>query len=103
VEIISVAPDPGVSRTDTPLYAAMRSAILKRHPQAIVTPMIVPFGTDSAFLHRRGVIKYGLTPMILDTATAATMHSDQERIPVAEFLAGIHIFYDVLASLDGKE
>ena len=36
--------------------------------------------------------------MILDTDTAATMHSDQERIPVAEFLKGIHIFYDLLAS-----
>ncbi len=98
VEIINVAPDPGVSSTDTPLYKAMRTAILKRHPDAVVTPMIVPFGTDSAFLHRRGAIKYGLTPMILDTATAATMHSDQERIPVQEFLMGIHIFYDVLAS-----
>jgi len=98
VEIINVSPDPGVSRTDTPLYAAMRRAILKQHPDAIVTPMVVPFGTDSAFLHRRGVIKYGLTPMILDAATAATMHSDQERIPVKEFLLGLHIFYDVLAS-----
>jgi len=98
IEIINIAPDPGVSRTDTPLYAAMRKAILKRHPDAIVTPMIVPFGTDSAYLHRRGVIKYGFTPMILDTATAATMHSDKERIPVREFLDGIHIFYDVLAS-----
>lgn len=98
VEIINIAPDPGLSSTDTPLYKAMRSAILKRHPDAVVTPMVVPFGTDSAFLHRRGAIKYGLTPMILDTATAATMHSDQERIPVGEFLLGIHIFYDVLAS-----
>ena len=98
VEVINVAPDPGVSRTDTPVYAAMRKAILKRHPDAIVTPMIVPFGTDSAYLHRRGVIKYGFTPMILDTATAATMHSDKERIPVREFLDGIHILYDVLAS-----
>lgn len=34
--------------------------------------MIVPHGTDSAYLHKRGVIKYGFTPMILDTDTAAT-------------------------------
>ncbi len=98
VEIINVSPDPGVSRTDTPLFSAIQKAILKHNPGAVVTPMIVPFGTDSAFLHRRGVIKYGLTPMILDTATAATMHSDRERIPVNEFLKGIHIFFDVLAS-----
>ena len=98
VEIINVSPDPGVSSTTTPLYAAMRQAILKHHPDAIVTPMIVPHGTDSSDLHMRGVIKYGFTPMILDTDTAATMHSDQERIPVAEFLKGIHIFYDLLTS-----
>jgi len=98
VEVIQVSPDPGISSTATPLYAAMRQAILKQHPDAVVTPMIVPFGTDSSRLHKRGVIKYGFTPMILDTGTAATMHSDEERIPVAEFLSGIHIFYDLLSS-----
>ena len=98
VEIISVSPDPGISSTTTPLYAAMRQTILKHYPDAVVIPMIVPFGTDSAYLHKRGVIKYGFTPMILDTATAATMHSDQERIPATEFLKGIHIFYDLLSS-----
>ena len=98
VEIIQTNPDPGVSSTATPLYAALRRVVLKHHLGAIVTPMIVPFGTDSVRLHARGVIKYGFTPMILDTETAATMHSDLERIPVAEFLKGIHIFYDVLTS-----
>ena len=98
VEIINVAPDVGMSRMDTPLFSAIRQAILKRNPGAIVTEMLVPFGTDSAYLQARGVIAYGFTPMILDAATAATMHSDQERILVAEFLKGIHIYYDVLAS-----
>jgi acetylornithine deacetylase/succinyl-diaminopimelate desuccinylase-like protein len=36
--------------------------------------------------------------MVLDAATIATMHSDQERIPVAEFLRGIRIYVDVLRS-----
>jgi acetylornithine deacetylase/succinyl-diaminopimelate desuccinylase-like protein len=98
VERLSTPVDAGTSSTETPLFAAMRSAILKSHPDAGVTPMLVPYGTDSVFLRKRGIPAYGLTPMILDTATAATMHSDQERIPVAEFLRGIHIFYDVLKS-----
>ena len=98
VERIYNAPDPGMSRSDTPLFTAMRQAIVKANPGTVVTPMLVPFGTDSAFLQKRGVIAYGFTPMVLDAATAATMHSDRERIPVAEFLKGIHIFYDVLAS-----
>ena len=98
VEIIQIGADGGMSRSDTPLFAILRKAILKTNPGAIVTPMLVPFGTDSASLQERGVVAYGLTPMILDAATAGSMHSDQERIPVAEFRKGIHIFYDVLAS-----
>ena len=85
-----------MSSSNTPLFGAIRKAILKQHPDAIVTPMLVPFGTDSAFLQKRGAMAYGLTPMVLDTATIATMHSDKERIPVAEFFKGIHIFYDIL-------
>jgi acetylornithine deacetylase/succinyl-diaminopimelate desuccinylase-like protein len=99
VEKLNGSPDPGMSPSDTPLFDDIRKAILKAHPDAIVTPMLVPFGTDSVFLQRRGVIAYGFTPMILDAATAATMHSDKERIPVAEFLKGLHIYYDVLAGL----
>jgi acetylornithine deacetylase/succinyl-diaminopimelate desuccinylase-like protein len=98
VEIIASNVHPGYSSTTTPLYAAMRQVILKHHPDAIVTPIVVPHGTDSFYLHRRGVTNYGFTPMILDAGTAATMHSDQERIPVTEFLSGIHIFYDLLSS-----
>ena len=98
VEMMNDSRDSVLSRSDTPLFAAIRKAILKAHPDAVVTPMLVPFGTDSAYLQRRGATAYGFTPMVLDAATAATMHSDRERIPTAEFLAGIRIFYDVLAS-----
>jgi acetylornithine deacetylase/succinyl-diaminopimelate desuccinylase-like protein len=36
--------------------------------------------------------------MVLDAATAATMHSDSERIPLDEFTTGIRIYYEVLKS-----
>jgi acetylornithine deacetylase/succinyl-diaminopimelate desuccinylase-like protein len=98
VEQIHPSVDAGASRSDTALFGAITKAILADNPDAIVTPMLVPFGTDSVHLRKRGVIAYGVTPMILDAATAATMHSDQERIPVEEFRRGIHIFYNVLKS-----
>jgi acetylornithine deacetylase/succinyl-diaminopimelate desuccinylase-like protein len=44
------------------------------------------------------MIAYGLLPMTLDASVLATMHSDEERIPVTEFLKGIRLFYDVLRS-----
>ncbi|MBV8817170.1 MAG: M20/M25/M40 family metallo-hydrolase, partial [Acidobacteriaceae bacterium] len=98
VEVIASAPDPGMSRADTPLFAAIEKSIQRANPEAAVMPMLVPFGTDSIYLQRRGVVAYGFMPMVLDAATAATMHSDRERIPVSEFLKGIHVYYEVLRS-----
>ncbi len=98
VERITTVPDPGMSDSKTPLFAAIAEAARKYNPGAIVTPMLVPYGTDSVNARSRGMIAYGLNPMVLDAATMATMHSDEERIPIAEFLKGIRIFYDVLRS-----
>lgn len=98
VERMSAPVDAGMSSAETPLFAAIRQALRKAHPDAVVTPMLVPYGTDSVHLRKRGIPAYGFMPMTLDTATVATMHSDQERIPVAEFLRGIRIYFDVLRS-----
>ena len=76
----------------------MRRAILKTHPDAIVTPMLVPHGTDSNKLRAKGVIAYGFTPMVLDLSTAGSMHSDQEHIPVARVSEG---HSDFLRCADG--
>jgi acetylornithine deacetylase/succinyl-diaminopimelate desuccinylase-like protein len=97
IELISTPDDPGISEPRTPLMEAIRRAIVKQHPQAVVTPMLVPHGTDSVKLRLKGVKAYGFTPMVLDLSTAGSMHSDAEHIPVAEFYKGLHIFYDVLA------
>jgi acetylornithine deacetylase/succinyl-diaminopimelate desuccinylase-like protein len=96
VDVINQPEDPGASSSRTPLFEALRQAILKTHPGAIVTPMLVPHGTDSNKLRAKGIIAYGFTPMVLDLTTAGSMHSDQEHIPVAEFQKGIRIYYDVL-------
>jgi acetylornithine deacetylase/succinyl-diaminopimelate desuccinylase-like protein len=98
LEWISTPEDPGVSDSRTPLFDAIRRAILSQHPQAVITPMLVPHGTDSVKLRAKGVLAYGLTPMVLDLSTAGSMHSDTEHIPVSEFHRGIRIFYEILKS-----
>ncbi len=98
IELISSPEDPGSSSSRTPLFEAIRKAILKTHPDAIVTPMLVPHATDSVKLRVKGLIAYGLTPMVLDLSTAGSMHSDTEHIPVDEFRKGLHIYYDLLRS-----
>ncbi|MBI3279514.1 MAG: M20/M25/M40 family metallo-hydrolase [Acidobacteria bacterium] len=98
LERLSDPADPGASDYNTPLFAALREALRKQHPGAAVTPMLIPYGTDSVYLRRRGLVAYGLNPMALDSAVLATMHSDEERAPVEQFFKGIRVFYDMLRS-----
>ncbi len=99
VEQISPKPDdPTPSKTDTPLYNAIRTAIQKEHADATVMPIVVPFGTDGQKFRVRGVTGYGMIPMIVDAATLATMHSDSENIPVDQFRQGLRIYFDIVRS-----
>lgn len=99
IEEISPKPDdPHPSSTDTPLYRAIRAAIQKQHPDAAVISIVVPFGTDGQKFRVRGVNAYGLMPMIIDTATLGTMHSDSEHIPVDQFRQGLHIYFEIVRS-----
>jgi acetylornithine deacetylase/succinyl-diaminopimelate desuccinylase-like protein len=95
-EQLSHPADPGPSRTDTPLFQVIRQAILNQHPDATVIPTIIPYGTDGQKFRLRGVVEYGLMPMMIDSTTLATMHSDSEHIPLDEFRKGLHIYFDIL-------
>jgi acetylornithine deacetylase/succinyl-diaminopimelate desuccinylase-like protein len=98
-ERISQKPDdPDPSPLDTELYHSIRKALVEQYRDAIVMPIIVPFGTDGQKFRVRGSITYGMTPMLIDAATLATMHSDSEHIPVDEFRRGLHIYFDILRS-----
>lgn len=92
------ADDPHPSSTETPLYSALEKSILAQHPGATVTSIVVPFGTDGQKFRMRNVPAYGLMPMIVDVQTLGTMHSDSEHIPVDQFRAGLHIYFDTLRS-----
>jgi len=74
----------------------LETAIHKEHPEALVVPVIIPYGTDTQKFRKRGAIGYGVMPMIVDAATLATMHSDSEHIPLDEFRKGLHIYFDIL-------
>jgi acetylornithine deacetylase/succinyl-diaminopimelate desuccinylase-like protein len=98
IETLTDPPDPGASAMETPLFSALRAAVQKYHTGAVVTPILIPYGTDSVRLRAKGVVAYGFTPMVLDAATVATMHSDEERIPIEEFKKGLRVFYELLKS-----
>jgi acetylornithine deacetylase/succinyl-diaminopimelate desuccinylase-like protein len=96
-ELLSHPEDPGPSRTDTKLFGIIESAISHAHPDAKVIPVIVPWGTDTQKFRLRGVVGYGVMPMLIDLPTLATLHSDSERMPLDQFKSALHIYFDILS------
>ncbi len=70
----------------------------RRYPDAVVTPMIVPYGTDANSFRPGGVKSYGFTPAILPAAAVASMHGDAEFIPADALGPAIQILYDALTA-----
>ena len=62
IELINESDDPIVSPQDTPLYRSLDAAIKRRHPDAIVTPTLIPYGTDSNAFRPRGVKSTAFPP-----------------------------------------
>lgn len=96
IEVINEGETPTVSSTDTPFYRALESAITRRHPEAIVTPMLIPYGTDSNRFRPKGVKSYGMFPGILPAEVVASMHSDGERVPLEAVREAVQILFEAL-------
>jgi acetylornithine deacetylase/succinyl-diaminopimelate desuccinylase-like protein len=96
IEVINAGEDPVVTPLDTPMYRALESAIKRRHPEAIVTPMTVPYGTDSNGFRPRGVKSYGIFPGIIPAASILSMHGDAEFMPIDSLGPAIQILFDAL-------
>ena len=96
VEVVYEGEDPVVSPQDTPLYRALESAIKRRHPEAVVTPMTVPYGTDANGFRPRGVKSYGIFPAIIPAASILSMHGDAEFLPIDSLGPAIQILFEAV-------
>jgi acetylornithine deacetylase/succinyl-diaminopimelate desuccinylase-like protein len=96
IEVINEGEDPVVTPQDTSLYRALEGAIKRQHPDAIVTPMVVPYGTDANGFRPRGVKSYGIFPGIIPAASILSMHGDAEFMPVDALGPAIRILFDAL-------
>jgi len=102
VEITYESDDPVVTTQDSVFYRALESAVKRRHPDAIVTPMVVPYGTDSNSFRPRGVKSYGFTPVIVPAEAVMSMHGDAEYLPVDAVAPAIQILFEALRETASK-
>jgi acetylornithine deacetylase/succinyl-diaminopimelate desuccinylase-like protein len=96
IELINESDDPVVTSQDAPLYRNIEAAIKRRHPEAIVTPILIPYGTDSNAFRPRGVKSFGIFPALLPADVVASMHGDGEHISLATVREGAQIFFEAL-------
>lgn len=61
-----------------------------------LSPFLIPYGADSNAFRHRGAKSDGIDPIMVPAAVVASMHSDAERVPVAELGIGIQILFDAL-------
>ena len=103
IELINESDDPVVTTQEAPLYRNLEAAIKRLHPDATVTPMLVPYGTDSNAFRPKGVKSYGIFPAILSAETVASMHGDAERVPLTGVREAAEVFYEaVKATASGR-
>jgi len=96
LDLINESDDPIVTPQDTPLYRALDAAIMRRHPDAIVTPMLIPYGTDSNAFRPKGVKSYGIFPAILPADVVSQMHGDAEHMPLAAVREASDVLFEAL-------
>jgi len=96
IELINESDDPVVTTHDSPLFRNLEAAIRRRHPDAVVTPILIPYGTDSNAFRAKGVKSYGLFPAILSAEAVASMHGDAERVPLDGVVEAAQVFFEAL-------
>jgi acetylornithine deacetylase/succinyl-diaminopimelate desuccinylase-like protein len=92
---------PTESDFHTPYFDTLEKAILANDPKAIVVPYISPGATDNHFFRAKGVVSYGIIPMLISMEDLEGLHGKNERILLTELQRGENILYDLVTSLQG--
>ncbi|MGQ0508206.1 MAG: M20/M25/M40 family metallo-hydrolase [Myxococcaceae bacterium] len=89
--------DPVESSPDTLLFGTLAEAIRKMDPEGVAVPYIIPGFTDAEPFSKLGVTYYGFAPIRFPAeprvAFSELYHSDNERIPLSGFSAGLDALY----------
>ena len=85
-----------ISPAETELFRTIEAVTREAMPDAVVVPSIATGFTDSRAFRRRGVTAYGFVPCLLEPAELATMHGNDERIPVEKLATGVRMLYEIV-------
>jgi acetylornithine deacetylase/succinyl-diaminopimelate desuccinylase-like protein len=87
------------SPVQTELFSIVGKVIRETVEKALVLPSISPGFTDSRVFRQRGVVAYGLIPVLLEPVEAATIHGHDERISVENLRLGTQLLFEIARRL----
>jgi len=102
IEVLKRSSRTDISPLDGELIDAMKRAVTRHVPDALVVPMQMPGASDSRFFRARGIPAYGLGPFVIDKEEIKLTHGVDERISIENLELGIKIAYDVIREVCAK-
>ena len=90
------------SSTETEMFRAITAVAHARHPDALVTTVMLAGFTDSHYFRRMGIASYGLGPFPLTQSDSRGVHGNDERVSVEALRVGVRFYYDVVARVAAK-
>ena len=90
------------SPTETEMFRAITAEAHARHPNALVTTLMLAGFTDSHYFRRIGIASYGLGPFPLTQGDSRGVHGNDERVSIDALRFGVRFYYDVVARVAAK-
>jgi len=90
------------SPTETEMFRAITAVAHARHPNALVTTLMLPGFTDSHYFRRLGIASYGLGPFPLSQGDSRGVHGNDERVRLDALRFGVRFYYDVVSRVAAK-
>jgi len=90
------------SPTETEMFRAITAVAHARHPNALVTTLMLPGFTDSHYFRRLGIASYGLGPFPLSQGDSRGVHGNDERVGLDALRFGVRFYYDVVSRVAAK-
>lgn len=93
---------PNESDFRTPYFKALEESILEVDPKAVVLPFLSPGATDNRFFREKGVLAYGIIPLLINLKDLESLHGKNERIPLKEIPKGEKILFNFVRKVQSK-
>ena len=90
------------SPIETEMFRAITAVAHARHPNALVTTLMLPGFTDSHYFRRIGIASYGLGPFPLTQGESRGVHGNDERVRIDALRFGVRFYYDLVTRVAAK-